>query len=196
MILPGLALGAAFHAEARAVDAARGPLAAADAQAPDFAPFPPALRQATSPNGRYLFEVRSTDGWRTRHATGRLLENTTTGPRLAWQGILPQEYGPRYFLIGNRGQAILFDESINVKSRYAISLITPSAGIGVRHDFDAVRRTLGLSASTITRRATSGWWLQGPPSLDATATVALAPAGDQCLAIELDSGRLSLARRP
>jgi hypothetical protein len=192
-ILTCLVIGTTLYADARAIGGARNPmLAVSDTRHSDLVPFPPVFRTGTSPDGRYVFEVRSADGWKTRGAVGRLLKNTGHGARTVWEKDLPQEYGPRYFLVGNQGQVILFDESINVKSRYAIVLIRQPKNLDVIHDFDAVRQALNLSAATITGSAKSGWWLQGAPTLNAAGTQALAPTGDKFLEVDLNTGRLSV----
>jgi hypothetical protein len=196
-ILTCLVLGATLYADARAIGGARNSmLAVSDTRHSDFVPYPPAFRTSTSPDGRYVFEVRSTDGWKTSRAVGRLLKNTEHGARTLWEKDLPQEYGPRYFLVGIEGQVILFDESINVKSRYAIVVFRQPKNLDVIHDFDAVRQALNLSAAAITGSAKSGWWLQGAPTLNAAGTQALAPTGDKFLEVDLNTGRLSVSPRP
>ncbi|NRR28992.1 hypothetical protein HSX11_02230 [Oxalobacteraceae bacterium] len=192
-ILSGLVAAAVLCSDARAGEGARNlKLAVAEVPASDFVPFPAVFRKMESPDGRYVFEVRSTDGWKTTHAVGRLLENAAAGRRVIWEKVLPQEYGPRYFLVGRQGQVVLFDESINVKSRYAIVLMQQPETHQVVHDFDAVRRALELSAATLTELARGGWWLQGAPSLDPSGAQAIVPAGDKFLGVDLISGQLFL----
>ena len=188
-----LSIGATSGCLAVGADAARGiDGAAKDVSADDFVAFPAASRQAVSPDGQFVFSVQTLDAWQSRHARGRLVENAPGGPRVVWEQVLPQEYGPRYFLVGNQGQIVLFDESINVKSRYAVMLVNYKSSQSVVHDFAAVARTLELPAASIVERAKSGWWLAGAPSIDAAGTHARAPAGGRFLRVDLSTGRLSL----
>src|SRR5687768_14460608 len=87
-----------------------------EAEAGDFMPLPPYRTESVSPNGQYVLVVQSRDEWKSKHAVGQLFHETASGRQLIWEKILPQEYGPRYALVGNQGQAIFFDEYINVKS--------------------------------------------------------------------------------
>ncbi|GJJ02394.1 hypothetical protein RugamoR64_29320 [Duganella rhizosphaerae] len=158
----------------------------------DQMPLPPACKKAVSTDGHYLFEACSTDQWRSRHATGRLMENTAHGTRTVWERPLPQEYGPRYVVVGRQGQVVLFDEAINVKSRYAVVLMRQAERGDVIHAYEAVRLALGQSAAAIMDHAQSGWWLQGAPSLNAAGTQALAPVANTFLAVDLETGALSV----
>ena len=194
-VLPCLLMGMTSYTEAPAAGASHNVASAStDADARDFVPTPPITVQATSPNGSYVFVVHSPDAWQSKHAVGRLFRNTAVvGQQIEWERALPQEYGPRYFLVGNRGQVVLFDEWINVKSRYAVVLIHKKRNLEVIHDFEAVALILGMPAADITALATHGWWINGTPSLDPTGTHALVATAGKCLAIDLDTGRLSLA---
>lgn len=189
-----VSIGVASACHAAGDVAARGTAGVAEQlSADDFVPFPAASRQAVSPDGRFVFNVQTLDAWQSRQARGQLVENTPRGPRVVWEQVLPHEYGPRYFVVGDQGQVVLFDESINVKSRYAVMLVDHKTGLSVVHDFDAVARTLGLPAASIVERAKSGWWLAGVPSIDSAGRHARVPAGGRCLRVDLATGRLSLA---
>ena len=189
-----LSIGAASGCRAVGANVARGTdETAKDVSTDDFVAFPAAFREAVSPDGHFVFSVRTADAWQSRHARGRLVENAPGGPRVVWDQVLPQEYGPRYFLVGNQGQIVLFDESINVKSRYAVVLMNYKTSQSVVHDFAAVARTLELPAASIVERAKSGWWLAGAPSIDAAGTHARAPAGGRFVLVDLSTGRLSLS---
>ena len=189
-----LSISATSGCPAAGADFVRGTDGAAkDVSADDFVAFPAASRQAVSPDGHFVFSVQTLDAWQSRYARGRLVENAPGGPRVVWEQVLPQEYGPRYFLVGNQGQIVLFDESINVNSRYAVVLINYKTSQSVVHDFAAVARTLELPAATIVERAKSGWWLAGAPSIAADGTHARAPAGSGFLLVDLSTGRLSLS---
>lgn len=196
-ILPCLLICTASHADAPAVSASPNIVSASkDGGARDFVPIPPTTTQVASPNGRYAFIVHSSDAWQSKRATGRLLKNTSAGQELEWERVLPQEYGPRYFLVGNQGQTVLFDEWINVKSRYAVVLIHHQKNLEVSHDFEAVAKILGVPVAAITARAKHGWWIEGIPSLDSTGTSAIVATAGKCLVIDLNTGLLSLAGSP
>ncbi|HKA41010.1 MAG TPA: hypothetical protein VKF40_03380 [Burkholderiales bacterium] len=169
--------------------AGAGPVSAATVEG-DFVPFPPARRQAVSPNGRYTLLVVSRDEWRSKRATAQLLE----AGRIIWERELPQEHGPRYFLVGNDGQAVLFDEWANVKSRHAIMLIDSRRKLERVYPFDAVAAILETPVRAIVERAKGGWWLEGPPSLDATHQVVLAATAGRCLVLDLRTGDISAPR--
>ena len=197
-ILPCLLTGATSHAKAPeppAAAAASGPAipATKDFGAADFVANPPTRSQVSSPNGDHVFVVHSPDAWQSKRATGRLFKLTSGGLHLEWERELPQEYGPRYFLVGNQGQTVLFDEWINIKSRYAVVLIHPKNNLAVTHGFDSVAATLNMPVAAITARAKHGWWIDGLPWLDSNGDRALVATGGKCLAISLNSGQLSLA---
>ena len=158
----------------------------------DLMALPAVCRKAVSPDGRYTFEVCTMDQWRSRHATGRLVEHTAQGAYTVWETALPQEYGPRYALVGKQGQVVLFDEAINVKSRFAVMLMRQPGRGDVVHSYEAVRLALGRSAEAIMEHARVGWWLQGAVSLNAEGTLALAPAADRPLGVDLETGALSV----
>jgi len=175
--------------------AASGPVAGAGvvlvaAVESDFVPFPPARRQAVSPNGRYTLLVVSRDEWRSKRATAQLLE----AGQIVWERELPQEYGPRYFLVGNDGQAVLFDEWNNVKSRHAIVLIDSKRKLERAYPFDAVAAILEMPEHAIVERAKGGWWLEGPPRFDPTGQMVLAATGGRCLVVDLKTADLSAPR--
>lgn len=161
------------------------------AAADDAMRLPPTYAEFPSPGNGHLFIVASPDEWRSKHAVGRLFRLAGDGRRLLWEGRLPQEYGPRYVLVGRRGQVLMLDEWINVKSRYAVTLLNPETGTFIHHDFDTVQQALAVAAATIVRMAGSGWWISSPPWLDASRPVAYVPAAGKLLAIDLNTAELT-----
>lgn len=197
-IFPSLVIGATPIGDSPKTNETRNIVVVAkDDDTLDFVQFPPTIIQTVSPGRHYVFVVQSSDAWRSKHATGRLLKVTPAGQEIVWEKVLAQEYGPRYSLVGDQGQIVLFDESINVKSRYAVVLINYQKNLEVTHDFDAIAQALGLPVATIVGRAKSGWWLEGTPSLDTTTgSSAMVAAAGKCLVIDLNTGRLSVASSP
>jgi hypothetical protein len=165
---------------------------AREAETEDFVPLPPSRTEAVSPNGQYLLVVQSTDEWKSKHPAGRLFHQTALGPQLIWKKDLPQEYGPRYALVGNQGQAIFFDEYINVKSRYAVMLINYQKHLEISHDFDNIAELLDMPVASIVKNATGGWWMIGEPMLDVSGTTAVVCAAQKRLQIDLNTGQLSV----
>ncbi len=151
--------------------------------------YPP--RRQTFTAGSYQFVVTATDQWQTPTATGTLYE----GDRRLWQRNLPHEYGPRFVLVSVAGQVLLIDESINVASPYALTLLDPSGNVMAQYSFDDIKRMLGVSSAELTRQATSGWWISAPPTLshaaDRTGVIALIPTGGTTLEVNLATGELN-----
>ena len=161
--------------------------------ATDFVAQPPARTESVSPNARYVLVIESLDGWKTKHAVARLLQQTAAGRSLVWERTLPQEYGPRYALVGNEGRAVLFDEWINVKSRYAIAILgNPGKNPDVMLDFDTVASALATPIALIVREAATGWWMAGKPTLARSGTAAVVSAARKCVWIELNTGHLAV----
>lgn len=151
--------------------------------------YPP--RRQTFTAGSYQFVVTATDQWQTPTATGTLYE----GDRRLWQRNLPHEYGPRFVLVSSAGQVLLVDESINVASPYALTLLDPAGNVMAQYSFDDIKRMLGVSSAELTRQATSGWWISAPPTLsdaaDRTGAIALIPTGGTTLEVNLATGELN-----
>jgi hypothetical protein len=159
----------------------------------DFVPFPPPTREVVSPNGQFSFVISSPAAWKTKEpSTGQLFRGTSKARKLIWEKKLVQEQGPRYALVGNQGEVVLFDEWNNVKSRYAVLLINFYRNFELSYDFDAVATVLGEPVPKIVEQARAGWWLQGPPTADNNGTTAYAMAAGKCLAIDLTTGSMTL----
>ena len=167
-------------------------LLAQNLESDDFVPFPPVKTEAVSPNGQYVLTVESLDGWKTKYAVARLTRRTASGSHQVWEKPLPQEYGPRYALVGDEGQVVLFDESINVSSQYAVMLINENKNIQLSHSFDAVAKVLGVKTSAIVEQAKGGWWISAKPVLDKTGAAAVVGTAGKHLSVDLSTGRLSV----
>ena len=161
--------------------------------ADDFVPFPPPTREVVSPNGHFSFVISYPAAGKAKElSTGQLFRGASKARKLVWERRLPQEQGPRYALVGNHGEVVLFDEWNNVKSRYAVVLINSHRSFERSYDFDAVATVLGEPVAKIVEQARSGWWLQGPPTVDGKGITAYAMAAGKCLAINLKTGSITL----
>ena len=146
-----------------------------------------------SPQGNFRFIVSTTDNWETKQGYGRLIKIIDNVSEIVWEGELPQEYGPRYVLISQRGEVLMLDEWINVKSKYAIVVLNPQKNLVIQHDFDKVQQVLQVPISEIVQKATQGsWWISAPPSLDESLTFAYIPTAGKVLRVDLQTGELNL----
>ncbi|MGB3296942.1 MAG: hypothetical protein WBA76_01640 [Phormidesmis sp.] len=146
---------------------------------------PPAVQ--TVVGGGYELTIAAKDDWRSPTAIGKLSKNGTP----LWEKALPHHYGPRFFLVSPSGQAVLFDEYINVASPYAIALIDPTGETVAQYSFDDIKQALPtLAPADFTRQATSGWWISSRPTLDATGSLASVETGGTTLELDLATGEL------
>ena len=167
-----------------------------EAETADFMPFPPFRRESVSPNGQYVLIVQSENEWKSKHPIGQIFRQTASGPQLIWTKDLPQEYGPRYALIGNQGQAIFFDEYINVRSKYAVVLINYQKNLEISHGFDRILELVDAPVASIVKSATGGWWIMGKPTLDVGGTTAVVCVAQKRLYIDLNTGQISAEDPP
>lgn len=148
-----------------------------------------------SPNGDYQFFVTTADNWASKTGQGKLIESTATKDRVVWQGALPQEYGPRHVLVGLRGEVLMLDEGINVKSKHAITIVNPNLDRVVRYSFDEIRQVLQVPASAMVKQASQGsWWISAPPRLDRSGLIVYVKTAGKVLQINLAKGEISLAK--
>jgi hypothetical protein len=156
--------------------------------------LPTARREFRSPSGKYRFVVQTPDEWKSLRGSGQLfaLQGTTAVP--LWQRELPHQFGPRYVLVSEAGQVLLFDEWINVKSGAALMLLGADGRVVTQYGFDAIVDRLGVPADELMSKARGGWWISAPPSLDGpgAAVTASVSAGDKVLRIHLPDGRLTV----
>ena len=158
----------------------------------DFIALPRARTEFRSRDQRYIFVITSEDGWATKQPSGELFVLTKDGGRLSlWKKRLPQEYGPRYVLIGDQGQVLMLDEWINVKSRYAVVVLDHRAAVNVERSFEEVRNAVGVSEAKLVELANGGsWWISGEPRLEQSGKVARISVGGRILRVDLTSGDL------
>ena len=159
----------------------------------DRIPLPPAVEEFASPAGNFVFVVSTPDNWKSRKAVGELFDLSAGQRRPLWKRTLPHEFGPRYVLVGNDGDVLLLDEWINVKSRYAVMVLSPENRVIAQHDFDAVQTVLNVPGAQIVRTARHGLWITSPPTLDTSGEWARVETAGKVLTIRLSDGHLSLA---
>jgi hypothetical protein len=186
----GLVLGIAIGAGAPS-DAALSVMTLAMGNT-DSISLPPERIERYSPNRQFALVIESLDGWRSPVATAKFFRAGPPGEILLWQARLPQEYGPRFAIVGNQGQVLLLDEWINVESKNAIWLRTLHTM--VTYDFNAVAALLNLPRRDIVKSAAFGWWISGVPLLAETGAVAIVPSAGHRIRIDLDNGQLSLLK--
>lgn len=155
----------------------------------------PPLSQSFA-TGDYRFEVTASDQWQTPSTVGQLYKSG----RLLWEKTLPQQYGPRFVVVGSQGQVLLIDEFINVASPYALMLLDVVGEPIATYSFEDIQQVLSVSAAELTSQATSGWWVSDAPQRvqnaaaqsneSITTHVILIPAGGTRLAVNLLTGEL------
>ncbi len=160
----------------------------------DYVPVPPAREEFFSPARDYLFVLSTPDGWKSRKAVGELFQVAAGTRKLLWTRALPQEFRPRYVLVGSQGQVLMVDEWANVKSRYAVMIVNREDRLVAQYDFDAVQRTLGVPVAKVVEMARHGWWIMSPPTLDAPHESARVEAAGKVLSIRLSDGRISVTQ--
>jgi len=131
----------------------------------------PPINQLFS-TGDYRFVVTAINQWQTPDAIGQLYQ----GDQLLWEKSLPQQYGPRFVVVGSQGQVLLVDEFINVASPYALMLFGIDGEQVVTHSFEDIQQVLSVSPADLTQQAASGWWVSAEPQL---AQVDSAQAADR-----------------
>jgi hypothetical protein len=189
----GLIISAAMAATSPSdAKSALGPAARLVAPDTDSIALPPERAETCSPNRQFALVIETPDGWQSRLAVAKLYRVSPSRESLLWQSRLPQEYGPRFAHVGNKGQVLLLDEWINIESRNAIWLRTLQNT--VTYDFQAVAGVLNLPARQIVERAAFGWWISAPPSLAESGGPAIVPAAGKLLQIDLDTGGLSIVQ--
>jgi hypothetical protein len=191
MLAASAALAPAHLAGAQYVESALTMQTAAET-ASDFVAFPPVRREVVSHGKKHILVLESPDKWKSKYALATLFDETPSGRKRVWQRKLPHEYGPRYAVLGDRGQVTLFDEWINVKSRYAVNVINAEKNLDIVWDFDAVAAKIGVPVASLVETATSGWWIRTPPVIDAAGERAIVGTADKCLVVELDTGELKV----
>ena len=157
----------------------------------DSITLPPASRVVESQNGVFRFRVYTNDNWRTPFPQGTLSVGSSSVQRVAWQGELPQHYGPRFTLVTTNGNVILLDGWLNIKPSYAVTILKGGQGSLVSFSYEDVLRSLRVSPAVLAEKARFGsWWITSKPSLDASGNLALIPAGGKTLIVDVRQAKI------
>jgi hypothetical protein len=154
--------------------------------------LPPLRRETTSLSGDYAFIVAAEDAWRSSRASGELVRVASGRQRPVWKTSLPEQFGPRFVLLDDRGDVLLVDEWVNTVTRHALVLFDVTGHERAHYTFDDIRIATGVPGSTIVQMAVHGSWLTSVPALDAVAQTATITAGGKTLSISLTDGHLSV----
>jgi hypothetical protein len=98
--------------------------------------------------------------------------------------------GPRFVLIGNQGEIVLIDESLNLITRYAIFLLNHENHLVAQYDFDAVSKTIGIKGSSIVAMAKHGSWITSPPIIHDESQTVVVGVANKMLTISINTGKL------
>jgi hypothetical protein len=154
--------------------------------------LPDTTREFVSPSGRFAFVVSTKDGWKSLRGTGELFAVNGPNRTLLWSRALPQQFGPRFALLNDRGTSLMLDEWINVSTGFAVLILDRDNQQVAQHSTDAVQAVLQVPIAQVVEVAKHGWWIQAPPVLAPSGDVALVQSAGKQLAIRLDTGSLSL----
>lgn len=150
-----------------------------------------------SPTGKFQFSIVTKDSWATTKGRGKLIVSIDNKLQVLWERTLPQEYGPRYVLVGLRGEVLMLDENINVKSKHAITIVNLTGDRTIRYSFDEIEQVVRVPAAMMVNRATQGsWWISAPPYLDKSGLIAYVNTAGKVLRIDLVKGTISLVKSP
>jgi hypothetical protein len=155
---------------------------------------PPERTEFFSPDKKLVFVVSSSDSWNTNKALGELFVIDGKNRKLLWSRSLAQRYGPRFALLNNAGTTLLLDEWINVKSDFAVMILSRDNKELARHTFEAVRNVLDVSLEKVIKLSKHGWWISAPPKLGAEGKTAAVQAAGKILVIDLSDGNMFLAK--
>jgi hypothetical protein len=159
--------------------------------------LPSATVKFLSPTGEFQFFVTTKDSWATTKGQGKSIASIDNKLQVLWEKTLPQEYGPRYVLVGLRGEVLMLDEKINVKSKHAIVIVNPTGDRTIRYSFDEIEQVVRVPAAIMVARATQGsWWISAPPYLDKSGLIAYVNTAGKVLQIDLVKGKISLVKSP
>lgn len=161
---------------------------------PDSQPLPPPIREIESPSGDFVLVLSTPDAWESRHANAELFAIENEVRTSLWSRTLPQEFGPRYALLDDRGRVLLLDEWIHVKSDTAAVVLDRNGHEVARHSFDDIQKVVDVPARDLVRRAHLGWWITLPPRLGPTLGTASIGTGGKLLWVHLADGQISLAQ--
>lgn len=158
----------------------------------DWIDDPPQTRAISSPDGLYELhlELTAANEPMARKVVASLRRPGDESP--VWQQELPHELGPRFALVNDDGQVVLFDEWINILSPLAIMVVGEDGQELARYGVDAIVELLAVERRDLVSQAQHGPWRGSIPALSPTGDAAHVMAAGRELSINLGSARLSL----
>ena len=139
-------------------------------------------RSFTSPNHKFTLRVFTLDHWKTREPLAVLSQ----GKKVIWSSKLPHSHGPRFAVVTNLGVSVLIDESINIASERAVTIV-PVAGLSGQRvwSYSQVRQALGIEPKALSRMAKFGPWVSDSPTLK--GSIVHIAAGGKTLLVDTKS---------
>jgi hypothetical protein len=160
--------------------------------ATDSIPLPPEQQQFFSRSKNYVLVISTLNKWKSTQAEGKFFQVIGNNRKLVWKRKLPQKYGPRYVLVGDRGEVLMFDEWVNTESEYAVMMVNRKNRLVFQHDFESLGKIIGVPVLKIAEMAKYGAWITSLPTIDASGKTARVGTGGKVLSINLSSGDLSV----
>jgi len=156
--------------------------------------LPPLQRETVSRTGTYAFIVAAEDRWQSSRVSGELVRVAGTRRTSVWKTPLPEQFGPRFVFLNDRGNLLLVDEWATIVTRHALVLFDATGRELAHHTFDDIQAATGVPGSTIAEMARYGSWLTSVPALDVAGEAATLSVGGKTLSISLADGHLSVVR--
>ncbi len=160
--------------------------------ATDSIPLPPEQQQFFSRSKNYVLVISTLNKWKSTQAEGKFFQVIGNNRKLVWRRKLPQKYGPRHVLVGDRGEVLMFDEWVNTESQYAVMMVNRKNRLVFQHDFESLGKIIGVPVLKIAEMAKYGAWITSLPSIDASGRTVRVGTGGKVLTINLSSGGLSV----
>jgi hypothetical protein len=160
--------------------------------ATDSIPLPPEQQQFFSRSKNYVLVISTLNKWKSTQAEGKFFQVIGNNRKLVWKRKLPQKYGPRYVLVGDRGEVLMFDEWVNTESEYALMMVNRKNRLVFQHDFESLGKIMGVPVLKIAEMAKHGAWITSLPTIDASGKTARVGTGGKVLTINLSNGSLSV----
>jgi hypothetical protein len=162
----------------------------------DRVTLPPQRSEFTSSSGQFCFVLTGSERWQPPRSDGELWKIEDGIRHRLWKRSLPHRFRPRYVVVADNGNVLLFDEWLNMESPYAITLLNSRNDVVATYSFNHIQQILNIPAQQIIRMAKHGWWITEPPVVDQqTHHVRVKSAGLQ-LAIDPETGSISVLQEP
>jgi hypothetical protein len=93
-------------------------------------------------------------------------------------------------MVGDKGNVLLIDEWANIASRYAVMVVDRENRPIAQHDFEAVRKVLGVPAAQVAQMARHGVWIVRAPVWDIPGVRVLIEAAGKTLRVDISNGAI------